>query len=201
MKTETAVSAKDPADSAISPRFDWLGERRLFLGVLPDAAQARELAAVLPLIPPPAKAVAVANLHLTLLFLGQSRAAQAQQFAQRLAQAELPAFSVQLLQWLVWPGPAVLCLAGEGIDPALATLYQQLLADAAATGFPPPQHPLRPHITVARHSKVLPELPSLALHLQPSTLVLFQSDSTPGGVCYRPLWQRPLHEPIIVHHG
>ena len=171
---------------------EWQGERRLFLGVVPDALQSRQLSEVLPLIPSPAKAVTVENLHLTLLFLGQSTATQAQSLVGALTQAQLPAFSVQLQQWQLWSGPAVLCLAGEVEDPALAALYQQLLQCAAQSGFTPPHHHLKPHITLARHAKQLPLLPPLHLHLKPSTLVLFHSDSTPAGVRYRPLWQRSL---------
>jgi len=198
MKTEsttTDLNAVGPTDAAApfgSATLMWQGERRLFLGILPDAANAEQLTALLPLIPAPAKAVAAANLHLTLLFLGQSTAAQAQQLTQMLSALPLPKFSVQLDEWLVWPGPAVLCLAGDVIDPALAELDSHLLQVATASGFPSPQHDLKPHITLARHSKILPELPPLQIQLQATTLQLFHSESTPHGVCYRPLWQRPL---------
>jgi 2'-5' RNA ligase len=172
--------------------LNWAGERRLFLGILPDAANARQLAAVLPQIPAPAKPVAPANLHLTVLFLGQSTAIQACQLTEALTALSLSAFSVVLDEWLIWPGPAVLCLAGEVTDPALAELYSQVLQVAAACGFTPPQHDLKPHITLARRSKTMPELPPLQIQLPATTLVLFHSESTPQGVCYRPLWQRSL---------
>lgn len=184
MKTKPAVTTLEP--------LDWPGERRLFLGILPDAANASQLAVLLPQIAAPAKPVAASNLHLTLLFLGQSTALQARQLTDSLAALSLPAFSVLLNEWLVWPGPAVLCLAGEVTDPALAKLYQQLLEVAAASGFAPPQHGLKPHITLSRHCKTKPELPQLQILLQATTLVLFQSESTPQGVAYRPLWQQAL---------
>jgi len=198
MKTETtttAFSAVAPLDAAApfgSATLMWQGERRLFLGIVPDAANVQQLTALLSLIPASAKPVATANLHLTLLFLGQCTAAQAQQLTQTLSSLPLPEFSVQLDEWLVWPGPAVLCLAGDVVDPALAELYSHLWQVAAASGFSPPQHDLKPHITLARHSKILPELPSLQIQLQATTLQLFHSESTPHGVCYRPFWQRPL---------
>jgi RNA 2',3'-cyclic 3'-phosphodiesterase len=183
MKNKSAESAAE---------FAWQGERRLFLGILPDSHNARQLSSLLPQIPPPAKPVAVENLHLTLLFLGQSTARQAQQLCEALSQLPLPAFSVMLDQWQLWPGPAVLCLAGEVADPALSELYQQLLHCAAVSGFAPPQHRLKPHITLARRSKTLPAMPSMQLQLAGSTLVLFHSASTGQGVSYRPLWQLAL---------
>lgn len=176
----------------------WQGERRLFLGILPDAANAHKLTALLPLIPAPAKAVAAANLHLTLLFLGQSTAVQAQQLTQTLSRLSLPEFSVLLNEGLVWPAPAVLCLAGAVTDPALAELYVQLLQAAAASGFAPPQHDLKPHITLARHCKILPDLPPLQIQLQATTVLLFHSESTPNGVLYRPLWQKSLGQSLPI---
>jgi len=187
MKTKPAITAATP----LQP-LDWPGERRLFLGVLPDAPNARQLAALLPSIAAPAKPVAASNLHLTLLFLGQSSAVQACQLTETLATLALPSFSVLLNEWLVWPGPAVCCLAGEVADPALAGLNTTLLQVAAACGFPPPQHPLKPHITLARRCKTKPELPPLQIRLQATTLWLFHSAATSAGVCYRPLWQQPL---------
>ena len=71
MKTKPALTTLDS--------LDWPGERRLFLGILPDAANASQLVALLPQIVAPAKPVAASNLHLTLLFLGQSSAMQARQ--------------------------------------------------------------------------------------------------------------------------
>lgn len=185
MKTERTATAAPET-------LDWSGERRLFLGILPDTANAMQLAALLPQIATPAKPVAVSNLHLTLLFLGQSTALQARQLTEALAVLPLPAFSVQLDEWQVWPGPAVLCLAGDVVDPALAALDAKLLAIAAACGFAPPQHSLKPHITLARHCKTMPDLPSLQIRLHATRLQLFHSASTPEGVCYRPLWQSLL---------
>jgi 2'-5' RNA ligase len=180
-------------ESASSPDLlDWPVERRLFLGIVPDADSAKQLADLLPQVPAPATPVAAANLHLTLLFLGQSTAKQARQLTTALAELPLPAFSVQLDQWLVWPGPAVLCLAGEVADPALAELYSQLKKVGAACGFAPPQHSLKPHITLARHCKIKPELPPLHICLQATAILLFHSESTPQGVYYRPLWQSQL---------
>ena len=185
MKTESTATA------ALEP-LDWSGDRRLFLGILPDTANAMQLAALLPQIATPARPVAVSNLHLTLLFLGQSTALQARQLTEALAVLPLPAFSVQLDEWLVWPGPAVVCLAGDVVDPALAALYAKLLTIAAACGFAAPQHGLKPHITLARHCKIMPDLPSLQIRLHATRILLFHSASTPQGVCYRPLWQSLL---------
>lgn len=189
----------DSAATALLEPLAWPGESRLFLGILPDAASARQLIDLLPHIGAPAKPVVAPNLHLTLLFLGQSTAVQARQLTDALAALSLPAFSVLLDEWLVWPGPAVCCLAGEVVDPALAALYAKLLQLATASGYAPPQHGLKPHITLARHCKSKPELPPLQLRLQATTLALFHSESTPDGVRYRPLWQRPLADASAIY--
>lgn len=177
--------------------FDWQGERRLFIGVAPALAQKELLTQLLQQLPAPLQAVKTDNLHLTLLFLGQSSAAQAQLLWQQLeAQATLPAFEVLLNKLEVWSGPAVYCLTGAIEDNRLRILDRLLQQAAAAAGFPPPQHPLTPHITLARKASKVPQLQSdlqsPVLLLQADQLILYHSLSTPAGVCYLPLASLPL---------
>jgi 2'-5' RNA ligase len=142
------------------------------------------------------KWVSSANLHLTLRFLGQSSAALAQQLCQALDEYSnnhaLPAFATELNQLEFWPGPKVLCLAGAVTDPNLQRLDQWLDKLALQLGFTARQHPLRPHITLARKAQQLPAVSVAPLRFTGTELVLYHSDSTPDGVCYRPLACWPL---------
>lgn len=177
------------------PAFDWQGERRLFIGVAPALAQKTLLTRLLHQLHSPLQAVKPDNLHLTLLFLGQSRAAQAQLLWQQLqAQASLPAFKVLLNTLELWPGPGVFCLTGAIQDSRLLQLDSQLQQAAATAGFPPPQHQLKPHITLARKAKNWPiQAPeAIELTLTAAELLLYHSLSTPNGVCYQPIARLPL---------
>lgn len=177
------------------PEFDWQGERRLFIGVAPALAQKALLTTLLKQLPAPLQAVKTDNLHLTLLFLGQSSAAQTQLLWRQLeTQTVLPAFEVQLNTLELWPGPAVFCLSGAIQDSRLRQLDSQLQQAAAMAGFPPPQHQLKPHITLARKAKLWPNpaAEAIELTLSANELLLYHSISTPDGVRYLPIASLPL---------
>jgi len=186
--------------------LNWTGERRLFLGCAADSLQSPLLALqqdcqqCLSSQGQAAVLVQPVNLHLTVRFLGQSSAAQAQALAQqldRLSEQQLPAFAVLLDSLECWPGPKVLCLAGRA-TPALLQLDAAVDALALAVGFTPRQHLLRPHTTLARKVSELPALAATLavspLSYQSQTLILYHSDSTANGVLYRPLASWPLHD-------
>lgn len=170
------------------------GDCRLFVGVGLNPAQQQQMAAVLKTLPAALKPVPVQNLHLTLRFLGQSCETQARQFWALLAAATLPAFAVRLDELLCWPGPKVLCLAGSATDPALQQLDRVIDQAAALAGYPPPQHQLHPHVTLARQARQRPEPPITlpVLSVEPTQLHLYQSVSTPAGVRYPILASLPL---------
>lgn len=176
-------------------QFRWPGaDCRLFVGVGVNPAQQQQIAAVLATLPATLKPVPQQNLHLTLRFLGQSSETQARQLWTLLAAAALPAFTVRLDELLCWPGVKVLCLAGSVTDPALQQLDKAIDQAAVLAGYPPPQHQLRPHVTLARHARQLPEPPVTVpvIQLQPGQLHLYQSVSTPAGVRYPILASLPL---------
>ena len=206
------------AQAALVP--PWPLDRRLFFGVAPSAAQQRQLVALQAQLPSTMRVVEPANLHLTLRFLGQVSYPQALAMCQQVdawllgsqhadSDSQLHAssdanansgavatplrqFSVQLnsLEW--WSGPRVLCLAGDLLDPALAQLDNALDALALAQGLAPRQHPLRPHITLARPAREAVSLPVPALELNACELLLYHSYSSPTGVQYLPLARWPL---------
>lgn len=235
MTAPTGWSAQAPQLRA------WTGEARLFFGVAPTAAQQQQLAALQGQFPATVRTVALANLHLTLRFLGQVSYAQALAMCQQLDDLLLEALAVgtsvqftstepvagllqdvgsvqnagsahgdtcalpplQLRQFHVrldtiewWAGPAVLCLAGQVTDPALAALDHRLDTLALAQGLAPRQHPLRPHITLARPARHPLPLPAPVIELIGRELLLYHSCSSPTGVQYLPLARWPLIQQV-----
>lgn len=189
----------------------WPGERRLFLGCAASNWQAQLLTLqqqCRQAMPQHFASVAssavginwvsAANLHLTLRFLGQSSAATAEALCQALdeyaSQRALPAFVTELNQLELWPGPKVLCLAGDATDPQLQRLDLLLDSLTLQLGFARRQHPLRPHITLARKAQRQLSVVPTPLLFAGTELVLYHSDSTPAGVCYRPLASWPLSQ-------
>lgn len=184
--------------------LDWPAERRLFLATPIAPEMQRTLQALqtrLQQQEPRLRLVRPDNLHLTLRFLGQTTAATAQALCRTLDQDSLqgllPAFCQPLNQTEYWPQPAILCLTGLLVDPALQQLDQRLDQLALQLGFAARHHPLRPHITLARKATAPPPIASaqfapVMFPYQARQLVLYHSDSTPEGVRYRPLAQWPL---------
>lgn len=170
------------------------GQCRLFAGVGIATAQRQAIAPVLAQLPPSLKPVPLENLHLTLRFLGQSSQQQATMFWSQLQSTVLPSFTVRLHELLCWPGPRVLCLAGDISDPSLQQLDLVLNQVAAAVGFPAPQHPLHPHLTLARNARTFHPLPVSEITVIATQLHLFQSVSTPAGVRYPVLASLPLRQ-------
>lgn len=129
------------------------------------------------------------NVH---AHLHSSRLSHASDHSGAIAATPLRQFSVRLdsLEW--WSGPRVVCLAGDLLDPALAQLDNALDALALAQCLAPRQHPLRPHITLARPARRVVSLPILALELNAHELLLYHSYSSPTGVRYLPLARWPL---------
>lgn len=199
----TLPSESQPFSPLALPCPPWQGPRRLFFGVAPSASQVEQLREVLLQLPASLKPVLESNLHLTLRFLGQVTQPQALALCQQLNTYSqllaLPAFVVRLEQLECWAGPKVLCLAGAVEDAALASLDALLDQLALEQGLAVRQHPLRPHISLARHARSTEWLTFEPLHtLKPMVLVanelrLYHSESTADGVRYRVLASWPLH--------
>lgn len=185
------------SDTIARSLTSWQGERRLFFGVAPSAAQIEQLREVLIQLPASLKPVLENNLHLTLRFLGQVTQPQALALCQQLDTYSqllaLPAFAVRLEQLECWAGPKVLCLAGAVEDPALASLDALLDQLALQQDLGARQHPLRPHISLARHARKVPPLAYTPITLIANNLHLYHSESTADGVRYRVLASWPLH--------
>lgn len=168
--------------------------QRLFLGFALEtqqqevnALQQRCVAAC-----PGARMVAAKNLHMTLVFLGQTPAATKPQLLQQVPQLPLRRFTVTLDQIVLWPKPQILCLTGNA-NETLLTLANAAADLSTRLNLAPKEYHYRPHITLLRKAKRLPHGPfAVALSFAPTTLNLYHSSSTTTGVEYRVLHRWPL---------
>ena len=90
------------------------------------------------------------NLHLTLVFLGQTPPGRRDCMIEAAAAIRCPAFELRLDRFghfrrarIAWLGPAE-------SPPALIELYRQLNAALADCGGSPETRPFAPHVTLAR---------------------------------------------------
>lgn len=141
------------------------------------------------------------SIHLTLRFLGETKAEQARDLEGRLrdAAAACPRATAPLTSLGLFPeggAPRVLWLGVALSEPAL-TLQHACEAAAVAVGFPPEERPFRPHLTLGRWKDRArrPELPAVVFDPLPvEEIVLYLSDLAQGGAVHTPLTRFPLGE-------
>lgn len=139
------------------------------------------------------------GIHLTLRFLGPSRAEALECLKPRLASAasSCPAAEVQLTGLGMFPERGAPRVFWVGLDFAAPFMALQAGAEAAAVacGFEREPRRFSPHLTLGRWRDraprpALPDLELGAARLE--QLVLYRSDLRPGGAVYTPLATFPL---------
>ena len=160
----------------------------MFFALWPEPTIRTRLAALLPGLAEAGRPVAADNLHLTLAFLGPTSARQQACMETWAAGLSCPAFTLELNHYGHWPGPRVAWLAPEQWPEALGELAAALAEGMRHCGLVPDPRPYRPHITLLRKARVLPEgLPELHIPWQIQGFVLCESCSSAQGVEYRVL--------------
>ncbi|MCF1428022.1 MAG: RNA 2',3'-cyclic phosphodiesterase [Shewanella sp.] len=167
--------------------------RRLFLGFAPTQAQVSPLSALLHDCQSCGQPVPIANLHMTLVFLGMVSPAQEQQLLSLVETLPLHRFRVTLNQLVYWQGPKVLCLSGKAEDSALQTLAQSADKLAASLDLHQSKHTFTPHITLSRKAQGVPQhIAQPVITLTPDTLLLYLSHNPGDGVRYDVIQSWPL---------
>jgi 2'-5' RNA ligase len=133
-------------------------------------------------------------LHLTLIYLGPSDAAQRQCAESVADRISIPGFDLVLSKLGFWSRPQVGWIAPQHIPPALTMLIEQLQQGLVSCGFPPAERPWQPHLTLLRKLRqpplidVAPEPHAWAIN----EFVLVESRTLPDGAEYRVLRRWPL---------
>jgi len=171
---------------------------RLFFALLPADGSARALAALAHRIAPATggRPVAPANLHLTLLFLGEAdteTAKRAVDAGDAAAAAWRRAIRVRLDTLGRFAGARVAWVGPAAVPGSLAALHEALRGAARASGLRFDARPFVPHVTLLRRALRAPPPEALPtpLSLAADRFALLCSDSGPDGVVYRPLRSWP----------
>lgn len=134
------------------------------------------------------------TLHQTLAFIGDvpaGRVADLQALAATLTDCPPATLILDCLGYwrhnhIVWAAPAA-------PPPQLGLLAESLGQALGQAGFPVEKRPFRPHLTLLRKVRTLPQLPDLPPLAWPvSEFVLVASDLSPEGTRYRFLGRWPL---------
>lgn len=182
------------------------GGDRLFLGVelTEEVRRALDahLRAALDGRPLPGRAVAPADWHLTLRFLGDTPPARRAAVAGALREADPgPAFALGFGGPGAFPRPARASVLWLGVEEGAAELRAlAAVAEAAArrAGFAPEERPFSPHLTLSRIRPaqdvrgVVGRVPAPGGRMPVGAAVLFRSRPGPAGVRYEAVERFPL---------
>ena len=164
---------------------------RLFFACFPTKSLAGRLHRQVPQLRPlcGGRPIPVANLHLTLAFLGEVDPARLAALIELAERQTFPPLRLQLDRagsfgtragWLA-PGPEAELLAGW---------VRQLQIELGEAGFHVEHHPFRPHLTLLRRlDRPLPAQAIPPLFWDLARFALVESTLAPRGARYRRLWE------------
>lgn len=135
--------------------------------------------------------VATANLHLTLVFLGQQPLIQLPTLLSLAASVQVPAFDLHL-DHLGRFNSGLLYLAPNQPPEALQDLAQGLRDTLLDTGINLDDRPFRAHLSLLRRCPHLPADATPSFDWPVSHFALFASEQSTHGSHYRQLQQWPL---------
>lgn len=95
----------------------------------------------------------LADLHMTLVFLGPVEAEQLPCIEQAADAIRAKPFTLSLNQIDFWPRPRILLLGSSETPEPLSGLVRDLQAGLIPCGFKPERRPFKPHITLARKAR------------------------------------------------
>ena len=186
----------------MTPRRTRAATRRLFFALCPDEAGRAALAAsaATAVAASDGRAVAVAQLHVTLAFLGSvavTRIPELTALARALAAGWPPGaapIALTFTRLAFWHRPQVLCALAR--PTAAASRLATVLRDAThAAGFRPDLKPFRAHVTVARKVTHARSAALASVRWRCAALALMESRSAPGGSLYSVVESAPLGKP------
>jgi RNA 2',3'-cyclic 3'-phosphodiesterase len=131
------------------------------------------------------KSVYPANLHVTLLFLGNIDSHKETAFRQEAATIPAPKITLQFDQLTFWKKPSILCLTTPECSKELMALVDNLAIVARKLDIPIDERPFKPHVTLAKKAKELTRLEFKPISWRSKSFCLVQSCSLIHGVEYR----------------
>ncbi len=161
--------------------------KRLFFALWPNDLTRAACARLTQNVAYAGRPVVAANLHVTVLFLGQVDSARQQAMTDAANQITPAAMHLCLDHLAFWKKPAIVCLRSRETDAHLVKLVEQLSLAAEQNGLILEQRHYLPHMTLLRKATTLPPLQFQPVVWRSCGFCLVESCSTPHGVEYRVL--------------
>lgn len=173
--------------------------RRLFFALWPDAATRRALAAAIAPLTARfgERMVPLANVHVTLAFLGNVAVGDLPRIEAAAQRLNAPSLVIDFDRLGLWRKPQVIVALASDPPVQAAACARALWEQVAPIGLVPDERPYAPHVTLVRKVGRLPAggLPELAgpIRWEASDFVLVDSVTAPAGPEYRVISRWPLH--------
>jgi 2'-5' RNA ligase len=128
----------------------------------------------------------------TLVFLGNVEAASELLIKHSVAGISAKPFILTFDRLSYWSRPKVLCLSCSQLVDEVELLVAALNGEVASCGLKTDTRPYQPHITLARHTRYLPDIKFEPIVWRAESFCLVESCSEPGGVSYKVRQQWPF---------
>ncbi|MDN3552563.1 RNA 2',3'-cyclic phosphodiesterase [Halomonas almeriensis] len=165
---------------------------RLFLALIPPPELRRQLGQLGDAAHAPCggRRIVDDNLHLTLAFLGERSAAEAESLSRWLERQVFGAGQWRLDRWGYFAGPRIIWVGGPG-SAELQRRQASLVASLKGFGIVVQPRQFRPHISLLRNASPPPDtdLPKVGLDWSYARVSLVSSVPTPHGSRYTTLAQ------------
>ena len=162
------------------------GNKRLFFALWPDEDMRRQLQTLIP--ESPGRASRAGNLHITLVFLGDTSSAVVEQLTHCIDTLQSPPFALSIDRYGWWRGPGVYWVGPREVPESLLQLVESIRSCAIRAGISLDTHSFKPHVTLARKMRQRPRARhTLNIHWQVDRFVLVESVQGVEGVEYRVL--------------
>jgi RNA 2',3'-cyclic 3'-phosphodiesterase len=132
------------------------------------------------------------NVHVTLVFLGCVDAASELLIKHSVTGISAKPFVLTFDQLSYWSRPRVLCLTCSQLVDEVEMLVVALNMEVASCGLQTDTRPYKPHITLARHAKYLPDINFEPIVWGAESFCLLESCSETGGIYYKVRQQWPF---------
>jgi len=162
--------------------------KRLFFALWPDEQTKKQIDTFNQSIKSQGlKKVKAANLHVTLLFLGNTDAATELMLKQMAESICVEPFVLKFDQLEFWRKPRILCLTTQQYDPQLGILVDALKNMVEQCAIQTEERRYKPHITLARKAHKLIDMQVRPIQWWSDSFCLIESCSTADGVDYQVL--------------
>ena len=155
--------------------------RRLFFALLPDDSARRSLAKLQDQLNiKKGRKVHVADLHVTLFFLGMTNREQETCVTEAAGRIASEPFQLCIDRADCWPRPKVVWAGAGEVPETLKTLVSDMNGELGKCGFSADKREYKPHVTLYRKSRIREQiLLDQAICWQVTKIALLESQ--PGG--------------------